>query len=137
MQKVLSVSPDTLSKLAKFAKDALPLESCALLLGSEQHNTNFVHDVVMLRNYDRSKYSFSIQPDDLFFAYQYANELGLSIVGIFHSHPSLPFPSNKDNKFMKLNPIVWLRYSTLNQKYSAFIYSGHIVEEVKIVLIKD
>ncbi len=94
-----------------------------------------VYEVIPLANYDQSKYSFSIHPDDLFYAYQYANRLGLSVVGIFHSHPSLPIPSQRDYKFMELNPIVWLIYSTLNHEYSAFLHSGKITE-VQIVLIK-
>jgi proteasome lid subunit RPN8/RPN11 len=114
--------------LAKFAKDALPLESCALLLGKINYPADIVHDVVLLRNKDQSKNSFSID--------QRASRLGLGIVGIFHSHPSLPQPSQKDKKFMKLNPIVWLIYSTLNHEYSAFLYRGVIIQ-VQITLIKE
>jgi proteasome lid subunit RPN8/RPN11 len=122
--------------LTKFAKDALPLESCALLLGKEKYPADIVHDVVLLRNNDQSRNSFSIDPSDLFSAYQLASRLGLGIVGIFHSHPSLPQPSQKDKKFMELNPIVWLIYSTLNHEYSAFLYRGVIVQ-VQINLIKE
>ena len=122
--------------LTKFAKDALPLESCALLLGKEKCPADIVHDVVLLRNNDQSRNSFSIDPSDLFSAYQLASRLGLGIVGIFHSHPSLPQPSQKDKKFMELNPIVWLIYSTLNHEYSAFLYRGVIVQ-VQINLIKE
>jgi proteasome lid subunit RPN8/RPN11 len=136
LSKILSISCKILNKLAKFANDALPLESCALLLGKEQKITDIVHDVVLLRNYDHSKYSFSMHPSDIFYAYQQANRSGLSVVGIFHSHPSLPRPSQKDKKFMELNPIVWLIYSTLNHEYSAFLYS-EVILQVPISLIKD
>jgi proteasome lid subunit RPN8/RPN11 len=125
--KVLSVSSDTLRRLAKFADDAYPMESCALLLGNAGYVTDTVQDFVLLRNKDQSKYSFSVHSMDLFYAYQKASESGLSVIGIFHSHPSLPSPSKKDRKFMELNPIVWLIYSTLNHKYSAFIYSEGIM----------
>ena len=122
--------------LAEYAKDAFPLESCALLLGKEKCSVDIVHDVLLLRNKDQSKNSFSIDPSDLFYGYQQASRLGLGIVGIFHSHPSLPQPSQKDKKFMRLNPIVWLIYSTLNHKYSAFLYRGAIMQ-VHIALIKE
>lgn len=125
--RVLSISSDTLSKLAKFADDALPMESCALLLGKAEYITDTVQDFVLLRNNDQSKYSFSVHSRDLFYAYQKASNVGLSVIGIFHSHPSLPSPSKKDRKFMELNPIVWLIYSTLNHKYSAFLYSDGIM----------
>ena len=136
LSKILNISRSKLSMLTKFAKDALPLESCALLLGKEKYPADIVHDVVLLRNNDQSRNSFSINPSDLFSAYQLASRLGLGIVGIFHSHPSLPQPSQKDKKFMELNPIVWLIYSTLNHEYSAFLYRGVIVQ-VQINLIKE
>ena len=45
-----------------------------------------------------------------------AEEKGLDVVGIFHSHPkSLPSPSNTDIKFMKGNPIPWIIYSGINK----------------------
>jgi [CysO sulfur-carrier protein]-S-L-cysteine hydrolase len=125
--KVLSISSESLRRLAEFANDALPMESCALLLGKTEYTADTVQDFVLLRNKDQSKYSFSVRSRDLFYAYQKASESGLSVVGIFHSHPSLPSPSKKDRKFMELNPIVWLIYSTLNHKYSAFLYSDGIM----------
>lgn len=125
--KVLSVRSDILRTLAKFADDAYPMESCALLLGNAGYVTDTVQDFVLLRNKDQSKYSFSVHSMDLFYAYQKASESGLSVIGIFHSHPSLPSPSKKDRKFMELNPIVWLIYSTLNHKYSAFLYSEGVM----------
>ena len=60
MLKILSIGRDTLSRLAKFADDALPMESCALLLGKEEYTTDTVHDFVLLKNNDQSKYSFSV-----------------------------------------------------------------------------
>lgn len=117
-----------LNKLAQFAKDALPLESCALLLGEEKHCNSKVFDTVLLRNYDESKFSFSVHPNDLFFGYQQAKKSGLEVVGIFHSHPSLPLPSEKDKKFMQLNPIIWLIYSTWSNEYSAFLYSDKLMQ---------
>lgn len=133
--KVLSISTDTLGRLAKFADDALPMESCALLLGKAEYVLDTVQDFISLRNEDHSKYSFSVHSMELFYAYQKARKSGLSVIGIFHSHPSLPSPSKKDRKFMELNPIVWLIYSTLNHKYSAFLYSDGIMP-VQISLFK-
>jgi [CysO sulfur-carrier protein]-S-L-cysteine hydrolase len=127
MLKVLSVSSDTLRRLAKSAEDAYPMESCALLLGNAGYVTDTVQDIILLKNKDQSKYSFSVHSMDLFYAYQKASKSGLSVIGIFHSHPSLPSPSKKDRKFMELNPIVWLIYSTLNHEYSAFLYSEGIM----------
>jgi proteasome lid subunit RPN8/RPN11 len=130
----LTIRPVLLDKLVNFAEDALPLESCALLLGEEKQPDCTVVDVLLLANQDQSTTSFSVDPSELFCAYQHARKSGLSVVGIFHSHPSLPHPSQKDKKFMQLNPIIWLIYSTLSHTFSAFLHSG-IVMHVQISLI--
>jgi [CysO sulfur-carrier protein]-S-L-cysteine hydrolase len=130
----LTIRPVLLDKLVNFAEDALPLESCALLLGEEKQPDCTVVDVFFVSNQDQSMTSFSVDPSDLFCAYQHARKLGLSVVGVFHSHPSLPQPSQKDKKFMRLNPIIWLIYSTLSHTFSAFLHSG-IVIHIQISLI--
>jgi [CysO sulfur-carrier protein]-S-L-cysteine hydrolase len=131
----LTIDAVTLDRLVHFAEDTLPFESCALLLGeSRQHNTN-VLEMLTLKNQDHSGISFSVDPNDLFNAYEHARRIELDIVGIFHSHPSTLGPSRKDKKFMQLNPIIWLIYSTTNHIFSAFVYSG-VVMQVQISIIK-
>jgi proteasome lid subunit RPN8/RPN11 len=126
----------TLDRLANLAQSALPFESCALLMGEDLHANRNILEMFVLTNHDRSAISFSVDPDDLFCAYEHARKIGLDIVGIFHSHPSMPRPSRKDIKFMRLNPIVWLIYSTLSHTFSAFMYSGRVIQ-VRMVLIRD
>jgi proteasome lid subunit RPN8/RPN11 len=123
-----------LETLINFAKNSLPKECCALLIGNENRDKVIIYNIVTLRNYDESIFSFSIDPQDLFFGYQQADHLGLEVVGIFHSHPSLPFPSSKDKKFMQLNPFIWLIYSTMTEEYRGFIYRRQ-VKEVKLHVV--
>lgn len=132
----MTIHSVTLDRLANLAESALPFESCALLLGEEMHTNRNILEMLVLTNHDRSPISFSVDPDDLFCAYEHARKIGLDIVGIFHSHLSMPRPSSKDIKFMRLNPIVWLIYSTLSHTFSAFMYSG-MVMQVHMGLIKD
>ena len=131
----LIICPVLLDKLVNFAEDALPLESCAFLLGEEKQTNCTVVDVLLVPNQDQSMTSFSVDPGDLFCAYQHARKSGLSVVGVFHSHPALPHPSQKDKKFMRLNPIMWLIYSTLSHTFSAFLHSGTVMH-VQISLIR-
>ncbi len=138
MLKILSISRNTLSRLAKFADDALPMESCALLLGKEEYTTDTVHDFVLLKNNDQSKYSFSVHSRDLFHAYQKASRSGLSVIGIFHSHPSIPYPSASDQRYMEINPVIWLIYSITEFSFKAFLLSEEKkIIEVLINRIKD
>ena len=58
-----------------------------------------------------------------------AEEKGLDIVGIFHSHPkSLPSPSYTDMKFMKGNPIPWIIYSGLTKEMKAYLLDSEIIQ---------
>jgi len=123
-----------LETLINFAKSSLPKECCAFLIGTNSRDEVIIYNIVTLRNYDESIFSFSIDPQDLFFGYKQADQLGLEVVGVFHSHPSLPFPSSKDKKFMRLNPFIWLIYSTVTEEYKGFIYRQQI-KEVKLHII--
>ena len=81
--------------------------------------------------------------NELLKIYKYADLLNTSVVGIFHSHPSRPFPSETDKTFMEINPIPWLIKSTITDEIRCFIFSdsskGKIegIEEIKVVIVKD
>lgn len=74
-----------------------------------------------MANADMSPYSFSIEPSEVLKAYHEAEEKRLEVVGIFHSHPANPSPSSTDARYMELNPVVWLIYSTTADKFGAFV----------------
>ena len=79
-----------------------------------------------MTNADRSPYSFSIEPSELLRAYDEAEKNGLQVIGIYHSHPGKSSPSATDRKYMELNPVVWLIYSTTEERFSAFISDGGV-----------
>ena len=47
--------------------------------------------------------------------------MNLSIVGIFHSHPSIAFPSKTDIQYMQINPIPWIITSTITGDTKCFV----------------
>lgn len=91
-------------------------------------NTAMVFGIIPIRNSDESPNTFSMDPIDLINAYQDIDLKGLEVVGIFHSHNSLPLPSSTDIKYMELNPVVWLIYSTSSNSYSAYILDTKIMQ---------
>ena len=122
-----------LDSLASLAKQSLPNESCAFLLGKGENEVT-VTDVLPMQNADQSMVSFSIEPKELLQAYELAEKKNLQIVGIFHSHPATPVPSITDTKFMEINPVVWLIYSTINKEFKAYVYDDSVREvAVKIM----
>lgn len=105
------------------------MECCALLLGETKVRNLIeviVTDAISVRNEDRSSASFSIEPEELLNAYRLAEAKKLQVVGIFHSHPSYPVPSSTDQRYMKINPVAWLIYSTTTEEFGAFIFEDSI-----------
>jgi proteasome lid subunit RPN8/RPN11 len=125
------LSGDKLRSLISMANNSLPLESCALLLGQtegENCEGTVVRDLIRVNNNDSSPVSFSMKPDDLIKAYEFSESRNMQVVGIFHSHPAAPFPSPTDERFMRINPVIWLIYSTTTNQSRAFIFDDHLTE---------
>lgn len=120
----ISLTAGQLERLASIAKGALPNESCAFLLG----NDGRVTEILPMRNADQSQISFSIEPQEVLRAYDLAESKSLQVVGIFHSHPARPAPSGTDRKFMEINPVAWLIYSTTEHGFKAYIYDSDVRE---------
>ncbi|HEY6165892.1 MAG TPA: M67 family metallopeptidase [Nitrososphaeraceae archaeon] len=116
------------NSLVSLAKNSLPNESCALLVGKNKGEKVYVVDSIPMKNSDASALTFSIDPQDLINTYQKVEEQGMQVVGIFHSHPAEPLPSQTDKKFMEINPVVWLIYSTITDKYKAYVFEEKIKE---------
>ena len=128
----ISLTSAQVSQLKGLAKDALPNESCALLLGVNDE----VVEILPMRNIDESPVSFNIEPAELLNAYDLAERKGMQVIAIFHSHPAKPSPSSTDIKFMEINPVIWLIYSTTENQLKAFVYDDDdIVEEIAIAIV--
>lgn len=120
-----------------------PYESCALLLGKKNGNFYEVYEVIPVTNKYTSEISFGMDENELLKIYKYAESSNISIVGIFHSHPSNPVPSETDKVFMEINPVPWIIKSTITDDMRCFVFSdvlkGKIdgIEEIQMIVIKD
>ena len=138
MMVAISISPQHLQELENIAKECHPTEACALLEGkiitiSDKSDDEKVKVLGILRmqNADESIYSFRIDSIDLIRAYQEISSRNREVVGIFHSHSSMAYPSLTDRKYMELNPVVWLIYSTLSHSFGAYMLD-EIVMRIKL-----
>ena len=121
--------------LANLAKESLPNESCALLVSDNNKRKEIsIIDIIPMKNSDLSVLTFSIDPQELIDTYQKVEKQDRQVVGIFHSHPAEPIPSSIDKKFMEINPVVWLIYSTTTNESKAYIFEEKI-KEVQLVLM--
>jgi proteasome lid subunit RPN8/RPN11 len=116
------------NNLVSLAKNTLPNESCAILVGKTAKKDVHIINSISIRNSDSSKVTFSMDPQQLIETYQTVEKQNMHIVGIFHSHPAEPTPSSIDKKFMEINPVVWVIYSTITDQSRAYIFEEKIRE---------
>lgn len=91
-----------------------------------------VEEILSVKNAQATRVAFEIPADELLKAYDYAERKGLQVAGIFHSHPSPPAPSGTDRRFMEINPVVWVIYSTTENRFAAWVFDDD-VSPVRIV----
>jgi proteasome lid subunit RPN8/RPN11 len=132
--KTITLTPLQIEELIKIAKDALPNECCAFLLGAHNDDGK-VAIILRMRNIDESPFSFSIEPSELLNAYTLADTKGMEITAIFHSHPAKASPSSTDIKYMQINPMAWVIYSTTENEIRAFVYENEDIKEIGIKTI--
>jgi proteasome lid subunit RPN8/RPN11 len=96
---MLAVSNDLIEKINKHVEDAYPEEGAGFLIGVEGE----VNQILPLGNAreDEARHNrFLITPEDYLKAELTADKLGLSLIGVFHSHPDCPnVPSEYDREW--------------------------------------
>jgi proteasome lid subunit RPN8/RPN11 len=128
------ITQELFLQLIKHAKNCLPHESVSIIAGKIKDNIAYAELVYSPENIDKSPVSFTVDPLVLLDIYKSAEEKGKIIIGIFHTHPAPPNPSNTDLNYMEINPYVWLISSTKNiGKPSGFILkSDGELKEVEV-----
>ena len=105
-----------------------PNESCALLFGKKENDEIKINEIFPAENIEESPINFTISNEQLIQGYKIAEEKGLEVIGIFHSHPdSEPYPSATDKKFMEINPVIWLIFSVSKNEFKAYTFESDIV----------
>ena len=95
---MLRLSKDLLAQIHAHGEQAYPEEGAGFLLGSEGKN-RAVQTLYMLSNAreDAARHNrYLIRPEDYLKAELEADRLGLSLIGVFHSHPDHP---NRPSEF--------------------------------------
>ena len=95
----ISFAPALLDRIEKLAVKGYPHETCGLLIGYVRAGRTSVEQVTGARNLrvKRSRDRYLLDPDDFLRAERRASELGLDVVGVWHSHPDHPpVPSQID-----------------------------------------
>ena len=99
-QVTLSVSDEVLARIHAHGEEAYPEEGAGFLLGADSGNglraVTSIFPLVNSRE-DEARYNrYLITPEDYLKAELTADKLGLSLIGVFHSHPDHP---NRPSEF--------------------------------------
>ena len=127
MQYELQISRNDLLRLQDHADMMLPDEAVALLFGTISGISVHITRVEFMENTSATAHtSFSVSPEVEYDLLVEAEKRGEFLVGIYHSHPASPRPSQSDLRNMRLNPVVWLVASRLT---GSWIVKGYTLEE--------
>jgi proteasome lid subunit RPN8/RPN11 len=96
---MLAVSNDLIEQIKKHIENAYPEEGAGFLIGVDGE----VKQIISLPNAreDEARHNrFLITPEEYLKAELTADRLGLSLIGVFHSHPDCPnIPSEYDREW--------------------------------------
>jgi len=99
---VLELSQELLKRIHAHGEEAYPEEGAGFLLGSDGESKR-VAEILPLPNTreDGARHNrYLIAPEDYLQAELTADKLGLSLIGVFHSHPDHPnHPSEYDREW--------------------------------------
>ena len=110
------------------AIDKKPNESCALLFGKKDNDKILINEIFIAENIEKSPVNFTISNEQLIQGYKMAEDKGLEVIGIFHSHPdSDPYPSTTDKKFMEINPVAWVIFSVMTREFKAYMLESELI----------
>ncbi|TFF93722.1 M67 family peptidase [Candidatus Thorarchaeota archaeon] len=138
MQYELHMTDQQLCSLVGHAERALPSECVALLFGRLHGALVKVESVRLVENVaEADSTSFFVDPEDQYELMMEEEAAKRAMVCIFHSHPAPAYPSSRDLRNMKLNPVIWLIASKItgSWKTDAFILIDGEITEVSVVLV--
>lgn len=94
---MLSLSQSHFDAMVATCIRALPDEGCGLILGQTAGDTSTVTEVVASENIAHSAKVYEIEPKVLLTTFRRADDEGLEVLGVFHSHThSEAYPSPTD-----------------------------------------
>lgn len=107
---MVSLPQELLLKIWKHGEEAYPQEGAGLLLGHLDDETRFVERILPLQNtfaVEQRHHRYMIAPKDMILAEEQAEEMGLEIIGVFHSHPDHPA---QPSEFDRERALPWYSY---------------------------
>ncbi|ASA77921.1 M67 family metallopeptidase [Thermococcus sp. 5-4] len=131
---MMVIRREDLKRIIKAAENSR-IEICGMLFGRRNGERIEVEEVRFVPNRLNSPTAFEMEPVEMVNAIDRAEERGLEVVGIFHSHLKCPpRPSGRDLRGMRLWQVVWLIVDEKGN-YGAFVLEGDKIREVWVEVV--
>ena len=98
---MITLDPKTLEAIREHGRESYPEECCGALLGSSDGGSACVARIARMENARREerRRRYVIEPIEYVRVEREADAEGLSVLGVYHSHPDHPaFPSEYDRE---------------------------------------
>lgn len=115
MIKILKLKSEHLQVMRRHVSAQAPLEACGLLAGKQDS----VETVLRVRNADQSPVRFRMDAQEQYNAFEWIDDQGLDLVGIFHSHPSGPETASPTDIAQAAYEVVHIIWSRTGRKWKA------------------
>ncbi|MFP3158979.1 MAG: M67 family metallopeptidase [Hydrogenobaculum sp.] len=136
---MLKIKKELLEKIKSQAEKDYPYETCGIMIGKEEDGIRVVYELLAVENANKERKNdrYEINPKDYMKAERYADEKGLQIVGIYHSHPDHPDMASKTDEERAFEYLSYIIVSVQKGKAVSFrsfeLLNKKMVEEKVIV----
>ena len=128
----LVIRDDTLKDVIRKCVGSV-IEKVFIGIGTASNDVTNVVEVFECPNIaDNPFIRFVADPQCIYRVYKYAEERGMDIAVLIHSHPASPYPSNLDLKGMELWDIPWIIVDSRTGSVKAWILKNGELREVHI-----
>jgi [CysO sulfur-carrier protein]-S-L-cysteine hydrolase len=129
----MQITKDVIEHMLAHARKEAPIEACGYLMGSE----DFITRAVAITNAEGREDHFTFDPKEQFEAYRTAQDLGVEIIGAYHSHPASPARPSAEDVRLAFDPAMLYVIASLMEggaTVKAFrIREGEVEEEPLVV----
>ncbi len=99
VHKMLKIPRAVFENLIEVCKREFPNEACGLIAGVRENGVSYAKKIYPLKNIAQSPFVYETDAEEVYNAFLNIEKSGLSILGIYHSHPfSRAEPSELDRR---------------------------------------
>jgi len=112
---ILEISTNAFTEMSSHAEKTFPNECCGFFYGSEENNKRMVSNTLALKNSNTQnpERRFNITPHQYREGERFADDNGLLLLGVYHSHPGHPAIASRHDLKVALPWFSYLIFSVM------------------------